>query len=118
VTRIKLILDENLSESVLRQIRKRWPDSVHVRQAIRTGAGDPEVWEYARLHDFVIVTRDADFERLSALHGAPPKVIWLAFPNASNAKVVATLMAWAEAIERFVHDAVVALLAIDRPADP
>lgn len=42
---------------------------------------DEEIWTYARAKDFVIVTQDADFETMSILRGAPPKVILLAIGN-------------------------------------
>jgi hypothetical protein len=35
------------------------------------------IWELARKHACVLVTKDDDFPRLSVLHGAPPLVIWL-----------------------------------------
>jgi predicted nuclease of predicted toxin-antitoxin system len=38
---------------------------------------DEDIWEIARRANFTIVTADADFARLSAKYGAPPKVIRL-----------------------------------------
>ena len=38
---------------------------------------DETIWEVAREGGFTIVTADNDFLRLSAQHGAPPKVIRL-----------------------------------------
>lgn len=84
---IRLLLDENLSEAILRTISSIYPGSAHVRLALRPGASDEEVWAFARDHGFVLVTRDEDFERLSAMRGAPPKVVWLALHNAINAEV-------------------------------
>lgn len=74
----RLLLDENLSETILRTISNTYPGSAHVRLALRAGATDEEVWRFARDQGFVLVTRDEDFERLSAMRGAPPTVVWLA----------------------------------------
>ncbi len=42
---------------------------------------DAEIWLYAKLNEFVIVTKDADFHERSILDGAPPKVIFLRVGN-------------------------------------
>lgn len=44
---------------------------------------DPVIWGFARDNDFLIVAADADFLRLSELHGFPPKVIRLDHMNYS-----------------------------------
>ena len=61
-------------------------------------ADDPEIWQYAREHGFVIVTRDSDFRELSLLRGAPPKIIWLRAGNVSKARVIQLLNENCEAI--------------------
>ena len=101
---IALLLDENLSEALLGRLQPLFPGSVHVRRVLRTGATDLEVWEFARKNELILVTRDEDFERLSALHGAPPKVVWLTGHNLGNAQVVALLQGVREAITRLVAD--------------
>ena len=44
-------------------------------------AADTEIWEYARLRGFVIVSKDSDFQARSLLYGSPPKFIWLRLGN-------------------------------------
>lgn len=65
----------------------------------------------SRARGLVLVT-DEDFERLSALRGAPPKVVWLCLHNARNAEVLAVLEAACESISRFVADETSALLVL------
>jgi predicted nuclease of predicted toxin-antitoxin system len=101
---IRLLLDENLSEAILRSISTTYPGSAHVRLALRPGASDEEVWAFARDHGFELVTRDEDFERLSAMRDAPPKVVWLALHNAINAEVASALRQAESSIDRFVND--------------
>jgi predicted nuclease of predicted toxin-antitoxin system len=50
------------------------------------------VWEFAKVRDYVIVTRDADFLDLSLQHGQPPKIIWLRTPNLSRAATLNILI--------------------------
>jgi predicted nuclease of predicted toxin-antitoxin system len=42
------------------------------------------VWNYAKQHDFIIVTKDSDFSDLLILLGFPPKVIWIRRGNCST----------------------------------
>ncbi|MBK8098981.1 MAG: DUF5615 family PIN-like protein [Planctomycetes bacterium] len=107
-------MDENLSEALLGRLQTAFPGSVHARRVLHTGATDLEVWEFARKNDLILVTRDEDFERLSALHGAPPKVVWLSGNNLGNAQVVALLQGARAAIARLVADENAALLVLDR----
>ena len=76
------------------------------------GRFDREIWEYARDQSLVIVTKDEDFQRLSVLYGAPPKVIWVRLGNCSTAGIIRLLTDRHDAIERFVADEEAALLAL------
>jgi predicted nuclease of predicted toxin-antitoxin system len=76
------------------------------------GAADRTVWQHAKDSGCVLVTRDEDFQQLSLLHGAPPKVIWLSGHNLSNARVVDTLLGSRQRIEAFVMDRELALLEL------
>jgi predicted nuclease of predicted toxin-antitoxin system len=61
-----------------------YPGSVHVSGAGLAAARDRAIWMYAAANGFVLVTKDEDFHRLSVLHGAPPKVIWIGLGNCST----------------------------------
>ncbi len=63
---------------------------------------DQHVWNYAKTHDFVIVSRDSDFHEMSLLHGAPPKIIWLKTGNQSKAAVLNTLVSNCSLIEKIL----------------
>ena len=61
---------------------------VRARSVSRLGlrdATDEEIFAAAREAGAVVLTKDADFERLLAAHGPPPRVVWLTFGNTSNA---------------------------------
>jgi len=61
-------------------------------------ADDLAIWEYAKQHGFMIVTRDADYLDLSTLHGQPPKIVWLRTGNQTKAAVIHLLLKSKEAI--------------------
>lgn len=68
-----------------------YPGSSQVDLLSLSGSDDRAIWNYAREHDFVIVTKDDDYLDLSAHHGSPPVVIRLVMGNCSNARVLAAL---------------------------
>jgi predicted nuclease of predicted toxin-antitoxin system len=79
-----LLFDQNLSPRLVSRVNDLFPESIHV-ETIRLGrALDKEVWEYARVHNLVIVSKDADFTEFSLLWGFPPKVIWIRRGNCST----------------------------------
>lgn len=98
---MRLLFDEQLSEVLVRKLVDVFPHALHVRLLNRGGAPDPDVWELARAHGCVLVTKDGDFHRLSLLHGAPPKVVWLRIGNCSTADIVRLLTKYAEDIREF-----------------
>ncbi len=64
-----------------------------------TEADDNEIWEWAKVQNFYIVTQDADFAEKSRLYGSPPKVIWLRCGNATTSQVESILRSAVEAIQ-------------------
>ena len=98
---MRLLLDENLSESVLPALADLYPDSLHVRLLDAGGASNEKVWQLAKEHGCILVTRDEDFLRLSIVRSAPPKVVWLALGNCSNQEVIHLMRVHRQAIEEF-----------------
>jgi len=58
-----------------------FPNSLHVREIGLVEATDTEIWNYAKANDFVIVSKDTDFQQRSLLLGHPPKVVWIRVGN-------------------------------------
>ena len=75
-------------------------------------AGDEEIRRYAHANDYIIVTNDADFSDLAALHGFPPKVVWLRLGNATTDQVERTLRNGAPAIRALVGDPSAGVLVV------
>jgi len=81
---MKLLLDQNLSPRLVRRLADLYPNSSHVAEVGLDRSLDQEVWNYAREHDYLIVTKDVDFSEFSLLQGFPPKVIWIRRGNCST----------------------------------
>jgi predicted nuclease of predicted toxin-antitoxin system len=73
---VKLLLDQNLPETAAPMLRDAGLDAVHAREVELSRTADDEILRWARDHDRVIVTLDADFHALLALSEAvTPSVI-------------------------------------------
>ena len=71
------LLDENLPA------RLRFKPKLPVFPAAKAGKtpSDTQIWDYARRHDLVIVSKDADFSERIIASSPPPKVVHLRFGN-------------------------------------
>ena len=88
---MKLLFDQNLSPRLVHRLAVEYPGSAHVSTLRLDQALDAEVWDFAQVHDFTIVTKDADFSEMSLLQGFPPKVVWLRIGNCSMQAIEALL---------------------------
>ena len=68
---MKLLLDENLSRRLVPFLQHDYPGSNQVLLLGMESATDKEVWQKAKDDDYVIVTRDADFQELSLVWFLP-----------------------------------------------
>lgn len=55
--------------------------SNQVRQVGLENASDSAIFDYAKTHEYSIVTFDSDFVDLNIVRGIPPKIIWLKTGN-------------------------------------
>lgn len=101
---MKLLLDENISYRLLDSLSESYPGSEQVGQLGMGEATDRDIWDYARQHDFAIVTQDADFHELSLLEGGPPLVIWLRCGNKPRSVIMSKLIESREIIEQVYSD--------------
>ena len=67
-------------------------------------AQDREIWVHARESGFVIVSKDNDFQQMSFVYGAPPKVIWIRRGNSSVGELEEILRSNAAQLHEFEKD--------------
>jgi predicted nuclease of predicted toxin-antitoxin system len=65
---------------------------------------DITIWEYARQHNYTIVTRDSDYNDLSLVRRFPPKVIWIRRGNCSTREIENMLRAATSDIQEFFQN--------------
>jgi len=107
---VKLLFDQNLSPSLVDSLADIYPESVHVQSVDLDRADDVAVWDFARLHQLVIVTKDADFQERSLIAGAPPKVIWIRRGNCSTSDIEAILRRHSDEVRQLMQGDEVALV--------
>ena len=101
---MKLLFDQNLSLSLTRRLADIYGESIHVREVGLREADDLAIWEYAKQHGYVIVSKDSDFQQRSLLHGAPPKFIWLRVGNCTVERIEDLLRRYSALIHTFDLD--------------
>ncbi|PZN69609.1 MAG: hypothetical protein DM484_29355 [Candidatus Methylumidiphilus alinenensis] len=80
---MKLLFDENLSPRLVAALSDIFPESAHVDRLGMGGEPDPVIWEYAKEHGFILVSKDSDFHERSLLYAHPLKVVWIRRGNCS-----------------------------------
>jgi predicted nuclease of predicted toxin-antitoxin system len=109
---MKLLLDQNLSAKLCARLDPLYPGTTHVRLLGLDQSTDAALWEHAQLHGLTIVTLDRDFFDLSALHGWPPKVIWLRYGNQPTRMIEHLLRSAHAAILQFENDSSAGVLEL------
>jgi predicted nuclease of predicted toxin-antitoxin system len=109
---MKLLLDENLSRRLVPFLQHEYPGSNQVLLLGMESATDKEVWQKAKDDDYVIVTRDADFQELSLVWGQPPKVIRLKTLNQTRVATLKLLIESRDVITESLQDRDLAAIEI------
>lgn len=110
---MRLLFDNNLSPRLSAAVADLYPDSVHVRALALQRAPDDDVWEYAREHGYVVVSKDSDFHQRSLVEGFPPKIVWIQRGNCTTAAIIELLRRSGRAILDFEQDEVASFLILE-----
>jgi predicted nuclease of predicted toxin-antitoxin system len=78
---MKFLFDQNISHRILDRFPELFKESTSIKKEGLINESDKNIWEFAKLKNFVIVTQDSDFNDLTALFGFPPKIIWIRSGN-------------------------------------
>jgi predicted nuclease of predicted toxin-antitoxin system len=77
-------------------------------------ASDQDVWDHARANGFTIVSKDSDFNQLSFLLGAPPKVVWIRIGNCTTDEMEQILRRRSAEIVAFEADDEASVFVVER----
>ena len=101
---MKLLFDQNLSPRLIDLLADVFPGSSHVRLVALDRAADEAVWRFALDHEFLIVSKDSDFQERSQIAAGGPKVVWIRRGNCTTTAIEALLRKNLERIEALVHE--------------
>ncbi len=111
---MKLLLDENVSDRIVQRLADLFPGSTHIKSAGLKEADDSTVWDWAKRHQFTIVSKDTDFYQRAILFGHPPKVIWLRVGNCPTNLLTDLLRSRYEVIRQFIQSETESVLVLER----
>ncbi len=114
---MRLLLDQNLSWRIVRLIQSRFPEVVHVSTVGLAQATDLQIWTYASNHEYIIVSKDSDFQNFAQTTDTFPKFIWLQMSRASTSVIAKTLLDQYEQIWEFCQSTNVRLIVNVRPPE-
>jgi predicted nuclease of predicted toxin-antitoxin system len=86
------IIDAQLPPALAKLLREHGHEAEHVEKLGLRHADDTAIWNYALLHQAVIITKDEDFAYRSSQARTAPVIVWLRVKNASRK----ALLAWFE----------------------
>ncbi|MFN0110856.1 MAG: DUF5615 family PIN-like protein [Blastocatellia bacterium] len=109
---MKLLLDENLSDSVIPRIEDLYPGSTHVKTVNLTETDDGLIWTFAAKQGYVIVSKDSDFHHRSVVLKHPPKLIYLRVGNCPTSLITRLLRENYDLICEFISDPIRGLLIL------
>ena len=101
---MRLLLDQNLSYRLVKKLETKFPGTEQVKRLKLTDKSDREIWEFAKMEQYVLVTFDSDFYDLSLTLGHPPKLIWITSGNLTTAHVANLILDKYKQIEMFYQD--------------
>jgi len=102
--RLETPIQSNLSRKLVTRLADIFPNASHVQLQGLAEKTDTEIWDFAKLNDFCIVTQDADFTERSRLYSSPPKVVWLRCGNAPTNQVETLIRYGQEAIQELLSN--------------
>lgn len=101
---MSLLFDQNLSRRLPALLNTEFPGSDQVILAGLDTADDQAIWAYAAAHGLAIVSKDCDFQKLSAVLGGPPKVIWLRVGNGPTRDIEKLIRSRKNDVRAFLAD--------------
>ena len=93
---MKLLRDGTQSQRLVPALQSRFPGSSQVALSGLERSSDAQLCAYAAEHNFVICSKDDDFQRLIAARGYRPRLVHLMQGNVGNDAVLNVLLASAD----------------------
>ena len=102
---MKLLLDENLSWRMVKKLTPFFSEVLHVSMIKRKEEplSDYYIWNFAKLNEYTIISKDDDFEKIVLIRKAPPKLILLKTFNLDTNNLIQLIIENKEKIISFIE---------------
>ena len=87
---MKFLVDHQLPPVLAEHLRKLGHEAQHVRELGLKSEADFAIWNYAALHDLVLISKDLDFFELASRPGESGRLIWVRLGNCRNQPLLRT----------------------------
>jgi predicted nuclease of predicted toxin-antitoxin system len=87
---MKFLIDNQLPIALSRWLSAQGVESNHVLDIHLDEVSDHQIWQYAKTHGVVIISKDEDFVYLAKTDLAGPAVVWVRLGNCRNAALLET----------------------------
>jgi predicted nuclease of predicted toxin-antitoxin system len=74
---VKFLVDNQLPVALAKWLISRGHDARHVADLALDAATDTEIWNYAAVNSFVLITKDEDFSHRASQLNASVQVVWV-----------------------------------------
>lgn len=101
---MRLLFDQNIAFRISSRIITLFPNSNQVRNLGIENSTDMQIWQFAKVNNYTIITFDADFYDLSNLKGHPPKIIWIRTGNANTNYLAKLIIDKKDIISKFINN--------------
>jgi predicted nuclease of predicted toxin-antitoxin system len=91
-SRMKVVCDVHISFKIVRFFEQKGIEAIHVNNILQGDvSSDASITDYANENDFVVVTKDADFQDSYFLAKKPKKLLKINLGNISTKKLIEIL---------------------------
>jgi len=78
---MKFLVDNQLPAALARFLEANGTEALHVLDIGLDAATDREIWAYAKMQGFTIISKDDDFFHLATMGSSGPALIWVRLGN-------------------------------------
>jgi predicted nuclease of predicted toxin-antitoxin system len=82
---MRFLLDAQLPRRFCDDLSALGHEARHVKSVLDRNAPDAALWDWAKVNNFAIMTKDEDFAYRIRSGAAGPQIVWIRLGNCSNA---------------------------------
>ena len=85
---MNFLVDAQLSPPLAQYVESCGHHSTHVSEVGLTDAEGLDIWDYAAVNNFVVITKEEDFQKRRQTAISGPSIIWLRVGNCYNQALI------------------------------